>query len=126
MFFANEIDAHFNKKYEIEILDGYKIHLAGETTDMTSEINSVKNIAANNLEADTEKLSDGTYVYMLKKKATATAESLTEDADEDEIEPISVDPEEKPSKNVKMANTAGTAGMDFEAACQKFGIELNN
>lgn len=126
VFFANEIDAHFNKKYEIEILDGYKIHLAGETTDMTSEINSVKNIAANNLEADTEKLSDGTYVYMLKKKATATAESLTEDADEDEIEPISVDPEEKPSKNVKMANTAGTAGMDFEAACQKFGIELNN
>jgi hypothetical protein len=126
VFFANEIDAHFNKKYEIEILDGYKIHLAGETKDMTSEINSVKNVAANNLEADTEKLSDGTYVYMLKKKATATAESLTEDADEDEIEPISVDPEEKPSKNVKMANTAGTAGMDFEAACQKFGIELNN
>ena len=125
VFFANEIDAHFNKKYEIEILDGYKIHLAGETKDMTSEINSVKNIAANNLEADTEKLSDGTYVYMLKKKATATAESLTEDADEDEIEPISVDPEEKPSKNVKMANTAGTAGMDFEAACQKFGIELD-
>ena len=125
VFFANEIDAHFNKKYEIEILDGYKIHLAGETADLTSEINSVKNIAANNLEADTEKLSDGTYVYMLKKKATATAESLTEDADEDEIEPISVDPEEKPSKNVKMANTAGTAGMDFEAACQKFGIELD-
>ena len=126
VFFANEIDAHFNKKYEIEILDGYKIHLAGETKDMTSEINSVKNVAANNLEADTEKLSDGTYVYMLKKKATATAESLTEDAAEDEIEPISVDPEEKPSKNVKMANTAGTSGMDFEAACQKFGIELNN
>ena len=125
VFFANEIDAHFNKKYEIEILDGYKIHLAGETKDMTSEINSVKNISANNLEADTEKLSDGTYVYMLKKKATATAESLTEDADEDEIEPLSVDPEEKPSKNVKMANTAGTAGMDFEAACQKFGIELD-
>jgi hypothetical protein len=126
VFFANEIDAHFNKKYEIEILNGYKIHLAGETTDMTNEINSVKNIAANNLEADTEKLSDGTYVYMLKKKATATAESLTEDAVEDEIEPISVDPEEKPSKNVKMANTADTAGMDFEAACQKFGIELSN
>ena len=126
VFFANEIDAHFNKKYEIEILDGYKIHLTGETKDMTSEINSVKNVAANNLEADTEKLSDGTYVYMLKKKATATAESLTEDADEDEIEPISVDPEEKPSKNVKMANTAGTSGMDFEAACQKFGIELTN
>lgn len=125
VFFANEIDAHFNKKYEIEILDGYKIHLAGETKDMTSEINSVKNVAANNLEADTEKLSDGTYVYMLKKKATETAESLTEDADEDEIEPTSVDPEEKPSKNVKMANTASTPGMDFEAACQKFGIELN-
>lgn len=126
VFFVNEIDAHFNKKYEIEILDGYKIHLVGETADMTSEINSVKNIVANNLEADTEKLSDGTYVYMLKKKATATAESLTEDADEDEIEPISVDPEEKPSKNVKMANTAGTAGMDFEAACQKFGVKLDN
>lgn len=125
VFFANEIDAHFDKKYEIEILGGYKIHLIGETADMTSEINSVKTIAANNLEADNEKLSDGTYVYMLKKKATTTAESLTEDAAEDEIEPISVDPEEKPSKNVKMANTAGTSGMDFEAACQKFGIELD-
>lgn len=83
VFFANEIDAHFNKKYKIEILDGYKVHLIDETKDMTTEINSVKNIAANNLEADTEKLSDGTYVYMLKKKATATAESLTEDAAED-------------------------------------------
>ena len=80
VFFANEIDAHFDKKYKIEILDGYKIHLVDETKDMTSEINSVKNITANNLEADNEKLSDGTYVYMLKKKATATAEALAEAA----------------------------------------------
>ena len=124
VFFANEIDAHFNKKYEIEILDGYKIHLVGETADMTSEINSVKNIAANNLEADTEKLSDGTHVYMLKKKATATAESLTEDAaDDDTYEPVSQDPQEKPKK-VKVQDTASTSGMDFEAALAKFGVEV--
>jgi hypothetical protein len=53
------------------------------------------------------------------------ARVLTEDI-EDENEPLSIDPAEKPSKNVKMANTAGISGMDFEAACQKFGIELNN
>jgi hypothetical protein len=123
VFFANEIDAHFNKKYEIEILDGYKIHLVGETADMTSEINSAKNIAANNLEADTEKLSDGTYVYMLKKKATATAESLTEDTGDDTYEPVSQDPQEKPKK-VKVQDTASTSGMDFEAALAKFGVEV--
>ena len=123
VFFANEIDAHFNKKYEIEILDGYKIHLVGETADMTSEINSVKNIAANNLEADTEKLSDGTHVYMLKKKATATAESLTEDTGDDTYEPVSQDPQEKPKK-VKVQDTASTSGMDFEAALAKFGVEV--
>ena len=48
---------------------------------------------------------------------------LTEDADEDTFEPTSVDPEEKPKK-VKMANTESTSGMDFEAACAKFGVEL--
>lgn len=127
-FFANEIDAHFDKKYEIELLDGYKIHLVGETNDMTNEINSVKNIVANNLEADSEKLSDGTYVYMLKKKAAVTAEALTEDGleGETEDEPLSNDPAEKPSKNVKMANTASTNGMDFETACKTFGINLED
>ena len=59
------------------------------------------------------------------EKVEIATESLIEEA-EDEIEPISVDPEEKPSKNVKMANTAGTSGMDFETACQMFGIELQN
>lgn len=53
------------------------------------------------------------------------ARVLTEDV-KDENEPISNDPEEKPSKNVKMANTASTSGMDFEAACEKFGINLEN
>lgn len=127
-FFANEIDAHFDKKYEIELLDGYKIHFVGETNDMTNEINSVKNIVANNLEADSEKLSDGTYVYMLKKKAAVTAEALTEDGleGETEDEPLSNDPAEKPSKNVKMANTASTSGMDFETACKTFGINLED
>jgi hypothetical protein len=51
------------------------------------------------------------------------ARVLTEDIEDG---PLSIDPEEKPSKNVKMADTTGVAGMDFEAACQKFGIELNN
>ena len=52
-------------------------------------------------------------------------EALTEDA-EDKNDSISNDPGEKPSKPVKMANTASTSGMDFEAACQKYGISLEN
>jgi hypothetical protein len=51
------------------------------------------------------------------------ARVLTEDIEDG---PLSIDPAEKPSKNVKMADTTGISGMDFEAACQKFGIELNN
>ena len=53
------------------------------------------------------------------------ARVITEDI-EDENEPLSIDPAEKPSKNVKMANTAGISGMDFEAACQQFGVSLEN
>ena len=73
----------------------------------------------------------GFVIGKIKMAARATMsyqkkESLTEDADEDTFEPISEDPAEKPSKNVKMANTAGTSGMDFEAACQAFGVELDN
>lgn len=52
-------------------------------------------------------------------------EALTEDT-EDENGSISNDPGEKPSKPVKMANTASTSGMDFESACEKFGITLEN
>lgn len=44
-----------------------------------------------------------------------------EEAVEDEIE-LTSDPAEKPSKNVRMANTSSTSGMDFEDACKKFGI----
>ena len=62
-----------------------------------------------------------------KDTNTEVKESLTEDTDEgEEFNPTSEDPAEKPSKNVKMANTAGTAGMDFEAACKTFGINLEN
>ena len=60
------------------------------------------------------------------KMAYQKNEALTEDVEETENEPISNDPEEKPSKPVKMANTADTKGMDFEVACQKFGISLEN
>lgn len=62
-----------------------------------------------------------------KDTSTDVKESLTEDADEgEEFNPTSEDPAEKPSKNVKMANTARTAGMDFEAACKTFGINPEN
>ena len=71
-FFATEIYNHFNKKYSVEIIDGYKIHIIGETKDLTNEINKVKNVEANNVEAESEKLSDGSYVYMLKRKAVMT------------------------------------------------------
>lgn len=53
-------------------------------------------------------------------------ETLTEEAGDVDFNPTSEDPAEKPSKNVKMANTASVAGMDFEAACQKFGVKLDN
>lgn len=58
--------------------------------------------------------------------ATVSSGQDINEAAEDETEPISVDPAEKPSKNVKMANTAGLTGMDFEAACQKFGVNLED
>jgi hypothetical protein len=86
-------------------------------------------------EADMGWLCDRCYEAILSRGEKLTiiknpteedeARILTEDA-EDEIEPISNDPEEKPSKKVKMANTASTSGMDFEAACQMFGIELED
>jgi hypothetical protein len=41
-----------------------------------------------------------------------------------EIEPISDDPAEEPSKDYTMANTAGISGMDFETACQMFGVPI--
>ena len=77
---------------------------------------------------------DQVYGYVIGKiKMTAKAtmsyqkkESLTEEAEDADFNPTSEDPAEKPSKNVKMANTASTAGMDFEVACKTFGIELDN
>lgn len=36
------------------------------------------------------------------------------------------DTEEETSIPVEMANTANAAGMDFETACAKFGIKLEN
>lgn len=73
----------------------------------------------------------GYIVGKIKMMARATMsyqkkESLTEDIDDAEFNPTSEDPAEKPSKSVKQANTADTAGMDFEAACQKFGVKLDN
>ena len=46
-----------------------------------------------------------------------------EEAVEDETE-LTSDPAEKPSKNVKIADTSSTSGMDFEEACKKFDIEI--
>ena len=93
-------------------------------------------LAAEGYEPDEVQFVDKGQVYgyvvgKIKMMARATMsyqkkESLTEDADDAEFNPTSEDPAEKPSKNVKQANTEGTAGMDFEAACQKFGVELDN
>jgi hypothetical protein len=52
------------------------------------------------------------------------AKTLTEDVEDEEV--LSSVPAEKPSRNVKMANTASVSGMDFEAACKMFGVELEN
>ena len=72
-FFAKDVFNHFNGKYDVDIVDKFKIHIVGETQDLTDEVNKSKYVAANNLEADHEQLPDGSYVYMLKKKATQTA-----------------------------------------------------
>jgi hypothetical protein len=84
-------------------------------------------------EADMGWLCDRCYEAILSRGEKLTiiknpteedeARLLTEDV-EDENEPISNDPGEKPSKPVKMANTASTSGMDFESACKKYGIDL--
>jgi hypothetical protein len=49
---------------------------------------------------------------------------LVEATTESEIELVSTNPGEDTSKPVKMADTASTSGMDFEAACRKYGIDL--
>lgn len=51
-------------------------------------------------------------------------EEAVED-EEDEIE-VASDSAEKPSKNTKMANTSSINGMDFEEACKKYGINLED
>jgi hypothetical protein len=75
-FFATEIFNHFNKKYSIDIVDGYKIHIVGAKTDLTSEINKADKIKVNNMEAVAEKLDDGTYVYALRPKTTQLQDNL--------------------------------------------------
>ena len=72
-FFAKDIFDHFNSKYDVDIVDKFKIHIVGETKDLTDEVNKSKYVVANNLEADHEQLPDGSYAYMLKKKETQTA-----------------------------------------------------
>jgi hypothetical protein len=48
---------------------------------------------------------------------------LDEDVEADDTV-LSSDPAETPSKKVKAANTSSASGMDFEEACELFGIEL--
>jgi hypothetical protein len=77
-FFATEIFNHFNKKYSIDVVDGYKIHIINTKTDITAEINKVNALAENNQEAIAEKLTDGTYAYKLKPvEETPATESLS-------------------------------------------------
>lgn len=84
-------------------------------------------------EADMGWLCDRCYEAILSRGEKLTiiknpteedeARVLTEDV-EDENELISTNPEEKLPKNLKMANTASISGMDFETACQMFGVDL--
>lgn len=76
-FFATEIFNHFNKEYSIDVVDGYKIHIANIKTDLTDELNKVDVIVKNNIETKTEKLADGTYAYMLKHKVEDANEDLS-------------------------------------------------
>lgn len=80
-FFAKDIHNHFNGKYNIDIVDGYKIHIKGVTKDLTKEVEQSKYVKANNLQADTQRMADGSYVYMLKKQVTQqVSESVEEDS----------------------------------------------
>jgi hypothetical protein len=65
-FFATEIFNHFNKKYSIDIVDGYKIHVVGVETDLTNEISKADAIVKNKIEVIVEKLADNTYAYKLR------------------------------------------------------------
>ena len=69
-FFAKDIHDHFNGKYDIDVIDGFKIHIKDIKNDLSREISKAKSIVDNNMEIDVEKISDGSYVYMLKKKGT--------------------------------------------------------
>ena len=62
-----------------------------------------------------------TEVDQEQEEPVPTQEALTEDS-----EPLSKDPKEKPSKDVQMANTQSTSGMNFEDACKMFGIEIED
>lgn len=76
---------------------------------------------------------DSVYGYIIDQITTnpkltmsyQKKESLEEDVETTD-EPLTTDPAEDPSEDVQMANTASTSGMDFEAACAKFGIKLDN
>lgn len=76
---------------------------------------------------------DSVYGYIIDQITTnpkltmsyQKKKSLEEDVETTD-EPLTTDPAEDPSEDVQMANTASTSGMDFEAACAKFGIKLDN
>lgn len=64
--FVKDIHDHFEGKYNIDLIDGYKIHIKDITDDLSDKIKEAKYIKANNIEIDTQRMKDGSYVYLLK------------------------------------------------------------
>lgn len=74
----------------------------------------------------------------LEESAEMTAQELKDKFGTDDVDLINAgreeedrvalkeDTEEEASRPVEMANTASTSGMDFETACAKFGVNLEN
>lgn len=63
-FFAQEIFNGLGKKYSVSIVDGNGIKV-NSNTDLSDQINNIKNIKDNDLIAQSSKLSDGSYCYKL-------------------------------------------------------------
>lgn len=104
----------------------YKIPMKVQVTsaDTTENVPDFEAVPEDQREA--AKKAYDRYAKALAARPDRAKNEITyfeEAVEEDEVE-LTSDPAEKPSKNVKIADTSSTSGMDFEEACKKFDIEI--
>jgi hypothetical protein len=106
----------------------YKIPMKVQVTsaDTTENVPDFEAVPEDQREA--AKKAYDRYAKALAARPDRAKNEITyfEEAVEEDEEVLSSDPAENPSEDVKMANTASVSGMDFEAACKMFGVELEN